>query len=236
MTQLLVRRIFLREVPASTLRATALISLLVVAGSTLMSFPLWIVALIGLMPWFPLIYSEVIWQYRHYGLYALLSALTLLQLGHVGEHVTQLLQLFFTNGNLAHSKGVFGALNIEVVHVIWTVGIWLGIAMLLGKFSENRWLWVAFIVASVHAVEHLFLFSVYAFDHSYYLAGGINGILGKGGLLSFVLDRPYLHFGYNLIEVIPLVLAYWDQTQKIYEAAWPLSSPTTTRNPQVANL
>jgi hypothetical protein len=123
-----------------------------------------------------------------------------------------------------------------VVHVIWTVGIWLGVALLLGRFGENRWLWVAFIVASVHAIEHLYLFSVYAFDRSYYLTGGINGILGKGGLLSLVLDRPYLHFGYNLIEVIPLLLAYWDQTQKIYAAVWPLSSPTTTRNPQVARV
>lgn len=39
----------------------------------------------------------------------------MLQLGHLGEHTAQLLQLIIYSGDLSRSHGVFGALGFEDV-------------------------------------------------------------------------------------------------------------------------
>jgi CRP-like cAMP-binding protein len=42
------------------------------------------------------------------------------------------------------------------------------------------------------------------------------------------LARPYLHFAYNYLEVVPLVIAFWDQGLRVYdqylERAYPMLS------------
>jgi hypothetical protein len=120
-------------------------------------------------------------------------------------------------------------LDNEVVHFYWNVGVWLGIAFLLCRLgSRNPWLWIAFVAASFHMVEHVYLYWLYVFHQEFWSAGGWAGILGKGGLLGSPLDRPYLHFVYNYFEVVPLVIAFWDQSWKVYdrflERAFPMLS------------
>ena len=39
------------------------------------------------------------------------------------------------------------------------------------------------------------------------------GILGRNGLIGSPLFRPYLHFAYNVVVVVPLVIAVWLETQ-----------------------
>ena len=65
--------------------------------------------------------------------------------------------------------------------------------------ARNAWLWVAFAAASMHQIEHLYLFWLYVGEHTVYLSGGAAGIMGKHGLIGSPLDRPYLHFTYNFI-------------------------------------
>jgi hypothetical protein len=60
-------------------------------------------------------------------------------------------------------------------------------------------------------VEHFYLYWLYVFHREFWLAGGSAGILGKGGIVGSPVDRPYLHFVYNYLEVMPLVIAFWDQ-------------------------
>jgi hypothetical protein len=45
--------------------------------------------------------------------------------------------------------------------------------------------------------------------------------MGNGGLVGSPLARPYLHFAYNFVVVLPLVLAFWDQTKRLTESARP---------------
>lgn len=210
------------------LMAAALSSGLVLGG-LIERLPLWGIALAALLPWLPIWWVDAAWQTKHYGLYGFFGALTLFQLGHVMEHAAELVQLFLNHGDLTQSHGVFGLLDNEVVHFYWNVGVWLGIALLLYRLgSRNPWLWVAFMAASLHMVEHFYLYWLYHFHQEFWLAGGWAGILGKGGIIGSPLDRPYLHFAYNYLEVVPLVIAFWDQHWWVYdrylERAFPMLS------------
>lgn len=53
--------------------------------------------------------------------------------------------------------GVFGQLDIEIVHLVWDVLGWILTLWLLQKFPRNMWLWIAAFWGSVHTVEHLFI-------------------------------------------------------------------------------
>lgn len=72
-------------------------------------------------------------------------------------------------------------------------------------------------MASLHSVEHMYLYWLYVADPTAYLLGGWNGILGAGGLIGSPLVRPYLHLVYNVLEVTPFVLAYWDESRRVYD-------------------
>jgi hypothetical protein len=187
--------------------------------------PLWYIGCLFLAPWVPLIAVEARWKYRHYGFFAIFGLITLLQVGHLGEHTTQVIQLVLTHGDLARSRGVFGRLDFELVHFVWDTMIWATTCFLLWRFgSQNRWLWVAWIAASLHQVEHVYLFWINRTDLSFYANGGLAGILGSGGLIGSPLARPYLHFAYNVCVVIPMVIAFWDQGKLTHDRhlAWAL--------------
>jgi hypothetical protein len=194
------------------------ISSALVLGGIIERLPLWGIALAVLLPWLPIWWFDAAWQTRHYGLYGFFGALTLFQLGHMLEHTAELVQLFLNHGNLTQSHGVFGVLDNEVVHFYWNIGVWLGIALLLYRLgSRNPWLWIAFVAAGLHMVEHVYLFWLYVFHQEFWSAGGWAGILGRGGLIGSPLDRPYLHFVYNYFEVVPLVIGFWDQGWRVYD-------------------
>lgn len=53
--------------------------------------------------------------------------------------------------------GVFGQLDLEIVHLIWDVLGWILTLWVLQKFPKNIWLWIAVIWSSIHTVEHVFI-------------------------------------------------------------------------------
>jgi hypothetical protein len=138
-----------------------------------------------------------------------LVLLGLLQVGHLAEHSIQVGQLLATDGSLDRSHGLVGQLDFETVHFVWDSAVWLLLAVLLTRFRDNRWLWVSFAAASVHEVEHLYLFYVYLMHQGFYFDGGFAGIMGRNGLIGTPLFRPYLHFAYNVVVVVPLAIGVW---------------------------
>jgi hypothetical protein len=138
---------------------------------------------------------------------------------HMGEHSVQLLQMLVTDGDLAHSHGVFGRLDFETVHFVADTAVWLSLgAFLVHCRGENRWLWVAFVAASLHQIEHFYLFWMYHAHPAVYEAGGFAGIMGSGGIIGSPLGRPYLHFAYNVIVIVPMLVALWDQARRLEPA------------------
>jgi hypothetical protein len=214
----LPRQLNLQRVPLRVVLITMLASWALAFGAYIQGFPLYGIVTAALIPIIPLIVSEEIWKYQHYGFWAIFSTVMLLQLGHLGEHTVQVLQLLLYNGNFDLAHGVFGALDRETVHFFWDGSIWVGLIFLVIKFPRNVWLWIAFGFASMHMVEHSYLYYLDLFDKSVYVSnGGDAGILGKGGLLNGPLQRPYLHYIYNFLVVVPMLIGFWDQTKEAYD-------------------
>jgi hypothetical protein len=191
---------------------TAVASAVLVGAALVSGYPLWVLGLAALIPWVPLITFATIRTSHEYGFYAFFVVVVGFQVLHMGEHTVQVLQLAITDGNLAHSHGVFGQLDFELVHFVSDILVWLALCALMFVFgARNRWLWVAFAAASLHAIEHLYLFWIYLGYRGFYDRGGLAGIMGDGGLIGSPLARPYIHFAYNFVVVVPLVLAWWEQ-------------------------
>lgn len=193
------------------------------AATTALDLLLWKRALGVLCVWAPVLVLEGKWKFRRYGAFALFLGLAVLQVGHLGEHATQVLQLLVSGGDLDRSHGVFGRLDFETVHFTWDTAIWLGGGLLVYAFWHNPWLWVSWAVASVHQIEHIYLFWVNRFDLEFYSRGGISGIMGEGGLVGSPLSRPYLHFTYNFLVVVPMLIGLWDEARRVRERAQPSS-------------
>jgi hypothetical protein len=189
-------------------------------SAAMQGYAMWVIVLFALVPWVPLVALEAAWKYERYGAWALFGVVVLLQIGHMGEHTVQVTQLLVYHGQLARSHGVFGQLDFETVHFVWDTAIWLSLCLLLRSFGmRNPWLWVAFAAASAHEVEHGYLFWLYQAHPAFYVDGGFEGIMGNGGVIGSPLARPYLHFAYNFIVIVPMALAFWDETRHA-QAAW----------------
>ena len=181
-----------------------------------------------LAPWIPLVALEAQYKRARYGVFALFVLMGLLQMLHMVEHSVQVGQLVATTGDLSRSHGIFGQLDFEAVHFITDSLLWIGLGMLVVVIRErNIWLWIAFIAASLHEVEHLYLFWLHIFDDNFYLAGGFSGVLGDNGLIGSPLDRPYLHYTYNLIVFVPMLIAIWDEARRM-DARHPKPQPAVT--------
>jgi len=120
-----------RELQFRAVVITALASYFLQLIGILLHWPLYVIALGTILPWIPLFTMKVLWTSKHYGFMALYLTIMILQAGHVGEHVVQMLQFIFIY-NPAHgcygfswygickdAHGVFGELDRELVHFIW---------------------------------------------------------------------------------------------------------------------
>jgi hypothetical protein len=201
-----------QPIPARVMVASGLAALVLMAASATQGYPLYVTIAFGILPWLPVLVLEALCQYRNFHWLAVFFAISVLQVGHLGEHSIQITQLFMYNGALVHSHGAFGQLDFETVHFFWDTAVWIGTLLLVWRYGrQNGWLWVSLVFASAHEVEHMYLYYVNLFDYDFYeYQGGFAGILGKGGMIP-TLSRPYLHFGYNFMVVIPMVIAYLKQ-------------------------
>ncbi len=160
---------------------------------------------------------------------AALAALVVLQGLHQGEHLVQVLQLLLTHGNADLSQGVISRFNQELVHFVWTSTVWLGCAVLLFAFRHNRWLWIAFAVAGLHDIEHIYLYLV-SLSPGIELHGGVNGVLATGGLAGGPLQRPYSTSSTDLLELLPLCAALLDEVAARQGPAQALWRPLRMRS------
>jgi len=146
-------------------------------------------------------------------------------------------------GGCGDAHGVFGELNREVVHFVWDGIITVACIVLRVHFRnvKNIWLTLAVVAAVIHQIEHCYLFGIYEFDSYFYYHGGYflgihimngtaaqAGILGHNGLVgsltglngpinAILPGRINLHFIYNLVVFIPMLLAFRLQLRYIYD-------------------
>jgi len=143
---------------------------------------------------------------------ALFYVLVVGQTGHFVEHVAQLIQIHVFGFQGAAARGIFGTLDIEWVHFVWNTWVQLVVLVLLIRFRANRWLWLTRLQSGWHEVEHVAIFQVYLTTG----LSGTPGLLSQGGAIAggLPVTRPDLHFMYNLIETIPLIVGFLAQVQR----------------------
>ena len=176
-----------------------------------LSWPLWATTVSMALPWLPLFARWTVRSYRTEAWLGFFFLLTALQLSHFGEHIVQMLQIHVLGLQGVDARGVFGVFDIEWVHFIWNAAVLLGVLLLLPRNPRNRWLQIAAVISAWHALEHTYILSVYLTTG----LSGTPGLLSQGGLLGggLPLARPDLHFLYNLVETVPLVLGFLGATQ-----------------------
>lgn len=104
------------------------------------------------------------------------------------------------------ASGVFTALDVEWVHFVWNTWVLAATVPLVLRFRSNRWLWLAAVAAVWHELEHAYLIV----GHVTTGAVGDPGLLAGGGALGggVPVTRIDLHFVYNVIETLPIVIAF----------------------------
>lgn len=144
------------------------------------------------------------------------------------------------HGYCGAAHGVFGELDRELVHFVWDGLILVAtiVVRIYFRKSKNIWLTLAIVAAAVHQVEHVYLFGNYVFNNYFYNHGGYflgvhiidglsaqNGLLGYNGVIGSLFpainpilpSRINLHFIYNSLVLIPMVLAFRKQLQYVYD-------------------
>ena len=214
-TALLKRMVGLRSIPPQIILLTAMASYVGIAVANLEAWPLWATALAGLLPWLPILFLETVWTYRHYSMLAVFYVLLITQLGHMSEHVAQMIQVHVLHLSGADARGVFGALDIEWVHFIFNTWILIAEVILLRYFRQNRWLWAGLVIAIWHGLEHTQIMWVYLTTG----VVGSPGLLAQGGLVGggLPLTRPDLHFVYNVVETVPIIGGFVYQLRHTYD-------------------
>jgi hypothetical protein len=210
------RSLQLERVPVAWIWRAAAFSLATIPVSILAGAHLWLAWLMVLTPWLTIVALEVRGKYARDSVFACFGLIVILQLLHMVEHSTQVGQLLFTHGALAKSHGAIGQLDFETVHFVADTTLWFSLGFMLIIFhGRNVWLWIAFVAASFHQVEHFYLFWLHIDERTVYISGGVAGIMGHHGLIGSPLDRPYLHYTYNFIVFIPMLIAFWDEARRL---------------------
>jgi hypothetical protein len=224
----MLKRLGIATLPPRIIVLSLCASALGVAGAKLQGWPPWGCALAGIIPIVPVLAMETAWSWRHYGWLALYFVLVVTQLGHVGEHVAQVVQIHVLHRMGPGAKGIFGALDIEWVHFVWNTWIIIAVGLLLLYFRHNPWLWATLALAAWHEVEHGWVLSTYLRTGM----AGSPGLLAKGGAVGggLWLVRPDLHFIYNVIETIPLVAGFIYQVAHTYDEWWAKALPSLSRS------
>ena len=171
------------------------------------------ISLLVLVPLVAVISMGIVDCERKHGVWlAGFAAITLPQVGHLGEHVGQMVQVHGLGLAPPQAHGAVGVLDLEWVHLLWNVGVLVGVMILLMKFRSNPWLKVTAAVGLLHAVEHIVIMSTFLQTGK----PGDPGLLAKGGDIGggIGLIRPDLHFIYSLLMTAPLVAAFIWQLRK----------------------
>lgn len=206
MGQTFSRLVALRSVPPRVAVLTGLTSCASLAVSIIQHWPLWGIGLAVVTPFVPLFTMETAWMHQRYGYLALFYVLVVTQIGHFFEHVAQVTQIHVFHLTGVNARGIFGTLDIEWVHFIWNTWVMIAVLLLLPRFRKNPWLWATLALAGWHEIEHLVVFYIYLTTGK----SGTPGLLAHGGLIGsgLPIQRPDLHFLYNLIETVPLVVGF----------------------------
>lgn len=178
-------------------------------------------------------------DFRRLGVAAFaLSALLMLQGLHFVEHATQMVQYYLLDRPPALSQGFISSLNIEWVHFIWNLAVWVLTVYLLRRGMAGGWGWALLLWTTGHTLEHAYLLARYLQVMQELVALGLPGfgvsqalpgILGRDGWLAesnicgqipglTTAPRVTIHFFWNLGETALLLFAAHFNLSRLIQA------------------
>ncbi|HEY0754781.1 MAG TPA: hypothetical protein VGD98_12530 [Ktedonobacteraceae bacterium] len=174
---------------------------------------LWLLGLLILAAWTPFVFSTMRAIYQHQPWFAFLYLLVIAQFAHMLEHLSQMVELHMLGWVGPKASGIIGFLNTEWVHLLWNSWVLLAAALLLCAYKRNVWLWILFLFAIYHEVEHLYIVSIYVRTG----IAGNPGLLAQGGLIGggLPIKRPDLHAIYAVLEEATLLMIYFGERRKL---------------------
>lgn len=124
---------------------------------------------------------------------------------HFAEHVMQMMQLYLLHWDRKQSLGLLGLwrpqlVHSEYLHYAHALFMLIGLAMMC---KMNKWLFLTFFLAFLHHIEHLCLLYQAITQEFWYNA------LKPMTYPEHWLPRLELHFTYNLIVLIPMIIGLW---------------------------
>ncbi len=136
-----------------------------------------------------------------------LSLYMLIVFGHWAEHIAQAYQVFVLRWPRPDSGGILGLwlpelASSEVLHFGYNLSLLLGLLLLRAGFRgrARTWWMVALAVQGWHFFEHLLL-------QAQWLTGiYLFGAAQQTGILQLWIPRVELHFLYNTLVFIPMLL------------------------------
>lgn len=202
----------IHHIPIVSFIFACLLSLGIIT-TLLLSWTMWLVALLVAAAWLPLLIMKTVSLYRRYRWFALFFVLVATQGGHLLEHFFQMIQIHLLGIPAAQANGLISILNTEVSHLVWNTWVLALVVALIFLFPRNHWLKVVVVVSVWHTIEHVYLL----YEALKTGISGLPGLLGQGGLIGggLPLSRPDLHFLYNFIEEALLLVAYFWQIRQI---------------------
>ncbi len=217
-TRLVKHILSLDSLPLYAIVAASLISLCLLVIH-MFGMDLWKVALLILLAWLPIFVLKTKEIYRHYHWLAFFFVLLIAQSVHFTEHIAQMIQIHLLGLSGMQAHGIIGMLDLEWVHFIFDAG-WVPVCvytLLLVYRKSNPWLWILAVIVTWHALEHFTIMSFYPRTG----IEGSPGLLAHGGAIAggLPLSRPDLHFLYNLVEEMLILIAYMYQLKQLPESA-----------------
>jgi len=98
-------------------------------------------------------------------------------------------QVHVLGRDVRDAPGIFGALDVERVHLVWTSWAVLGVLLLVTRFPRNPWLWVTLVLVGWDALSRR--------------------------VMPLQVD---LQFAYSVLEIAALNLAFALQLGRTYDA------------------
>jgi hypothetical protein len=146
------------------------------------------------------------------------------------------------------AHGVFGELDRELVHFIWDGIILIACIIIFLRFRDNPWTKWALLAAFIHQIEHVFIYFSSVIPSSGYPGAGTflglyarrwdAGLMGHEGVVGTALpwfnditpSRLNIHFIYNVLVMIPMILAFTFELKRIYDEWLAKALPNLSRD------
>jgi|SRR5262245_21074970 len=166
---------------------------------------LWYVALAFIVVWSPFAFRYAIDLLKRDCTLCIYFILVALQSVHMMEHVAQMVQIHILGWMFKNSHGLFGAaFDVELLHFLFD-SVWIPFwTIYLIYVRRDIWMIIMLPLALLHCAEHIVIMD-------YYLKTGIvgsPGIMAMGGLVGSPLSRPDLHFWYNALETLAMIVGF----------------------------